>query len=313
MEEKKEVEAVTDPLSEVNVIVESEIAAEVEQAGDQAEITSNPSAPKPVVNSEKNFSDVFLKISEAVLDAAANANKSAEVGAKYSRLFGDSLSELNEFSQKVKIYVTVMLVVVCALAAGSIVFFSVVGVQMLGRLKEIDTLSLELGKKIIELKVSSEALTSVYEEHKSEQKKINELMAQATEGVATIQKKLNEEKIDKKKETPKDTQALNAYLKNFSNIERQLVSSQKNLAGQVSTYSSRLSAIEARLSQIVKSSLSKDDLNGKYQSISAEISRLRADISNLKQINIEAMAIASQGEKKSTPAAAIRFPKEESR
>lgn len=122
--------------------------------------TELPSAPKPDLM-PAGVRQEMDALSEAVLDAADIANRSAEAatgaGGELKTAAGQ-LRQISEQTQKQNRILVVAASLVMLLAMG---LFLLMGVRMVSRINQLDTLLLAVGKRVVELNAGLESLDTL--------------------------------------------------------------------------------------------------------------------------------------------------------
>lgn len=111
------------------------------------------------------FRRQFEKLSDLVLDSAEVANKSAEhanlITQGLLREVNSTTENFNTVTGEMQKNGKLLAIIVGAIMLISVVFFSVMGIRMISRINQLDTMLLAVGKRAVELNAGLAALDSL--------------------------------------------------------------------------------------------------------------------------------------------------------
>lgn len=129
----------------------------VPPAGADAKASQKPTAQVDWAQMQGQFS----RLSEAVLDAADMANRSAEVANRVSANFESQMAQLSATAFTTRKINTILVGVTAGLMLISLVIFAVYSNRLSNRVNELDEMLLAVGKRTVELNAGIAALESL--------------------------------------------------------------------------------------------------------------------------------------------------------
>ena len=229
------------------VTLENAVAPEeaaVEEEGGEGEDTV------ATVN-ETSFDAVITR----VLDASDVANKTASIAATSTEHLIDAVDELRASTVKARMHAVVVLGVTGFLMLAAVGVFTVMALQLQGRLDSADSTIMAVGKRVVSLNASigtlkqMEAALEKFNERQDEQvKAMEKMMPQLETGMAEVRKSVADlaEKSAKpaaKAEADPRSAALQAQLKALEPQLQAQARSTARLAEQVTTMQANLAKI----------------------------------------------------------------------
>lgn len=121
---------------------------------------SAPQTP-PVQNDWSAMQSQFSKLSSAVLDAAAVANRSADVAHHISTSFESQMAQLSATAFTTRKINTILVAVSAGLMMLSLVIFVVFSARLSSRVADLDEMMLAVGKRTVELNAGLSTLESL--------------------------------------------------------------------------------------------------------------------------------------------------------
>ena len=238
----------TEPAIEPEIMtIENAVAPEeaaVEDEGGEGEDTV------ATVN-ETSFDAVITR----VLDASDVANKTASIAATSTEHLIDAVDELRASTVKARMHAVVVLGVTGFLMLAAVGVFTVMALQLQGRLDSADSTIMAVGKRVVSLNASigtlkqMEASREKFNERQDEQvKAMEKMMPQLETGMAEVRKSVADlaEKSAKpaaKAEADPRSAALQAQLKALEPQLQAQARSTARLAEQVTTMQANLAKI----------------------------------------------------------------------
>ncbi len=238
----------TEPAIEPEIMtIENAVAPEeaaVEDEGGEGEDTV------ATVN-ETSFDAVITR----VLDASDVANKTASIAATSTEHLIDAVDELRASTVKARMHAVVVLGVTGFLMLAAVGVFTVMALQLQGRLDSADSTIMAVGKRVVSLNASigtlkqMEAALEKFNERQDEQvKAMEKMMPQLETGMAEVRKSVADlaEKSAKpaaKAEADPRSAALQAQLKALEPQLQAQARSTARLAEQVTTMQANLAKI----------------------------------------------------------------------
>ena len=238
----------TEPAIEPEIMtIENAVAPEeaaVEDEGGEGEDTV------ATVN-ETSFDAVITR----VLDASDVANKTASIAATSTEHLIDAVDELRASTVKARRHAVVVLGVTGFLMLAAVGVFTVMALQLQGRLDSADSTIMAVGKRVVSLNASistlkqMEAALEKFNERQDEQvKAMEKMMPQLETGMAEVRKSVADlaEKSAKpaaKAEADPRSAALQAQLKALEPQLQAQARSTERLAEQVTTMQANLAKI----------------------------------------------------------------------
>ena len=238
----------TEPAIEPEIMtIENAVAPEeaaVEDEGGEGEDTV------ATVN-ETSFDAVITR----VLDASDVANKTASIAATSTEHLIDAVGELRASTVKARMHAVVVLGVTGFLMLAAVGVFTVMALQLQGRLDSADSTIMAVGKRVVSLNASigtlkqMEAALEKFNERQDEQvKAMEKMMPQLETGMAEVRKSVADlaEKSAKpaaKAEADPRSAALQAQLKALEPQLQAQARSTARLAEQVTTMQANLAKI----------------------------------------------------------------------
>ena len=241
----------TEPAIEPEIVtLENAVAPEeavVEEEGDEGGEGEDTVA---TVN-ETSFDAVITR----VLDASDVANKTASIAATSTEHLIDAVDELRDSTVKARMHAVVVLGVTGFLMLAAVGVFTVMALQLQGRLDSADSTIMAVGKRVVSLNASigtlkqMEAALEKFSERQDEQvKAMEKMMPQLETGMAEVRKSVADlaEKSAKpaaKAEADPRSAALQAQLKALEPQLQAQARATAKLAEQVTTMQANLAKI----------------------------------------------------------------------
>ena len=115
----------------------------------------------------------YQSLAQIVLDSADLATKSAESAASASSHLRKTTTEFKELTEDGHKKARLLLIISASVMVISLIFFLIMGVRLVSRINQLDTMMLAVGKRVVELNAGMESLEGVNQT-------VKELAAQQT-------------------------------------------------------------------------------------------------------------------------------------
>ncbi len=103
----------------------------------------------------------YQSLAQIVLDSADLATKSAEAAASASSHLRKTTTEFKELTEDGHKKARLLLIIGGSVLIFSLIFFLIMGVRLISRINQLDTMMLAVGKRVVELNAGMESLEGV--------------------------------------------------------------------------------------------------------------------------------------------------------
>lgn len=250
----------SEPISEPNDEVLAQSAAETETAGEQDQTSSEPES-KAEYASQIN-PDIQLELdrfgrhvdvlTEAVLESADLANRSAMTATTVSENLRKSMKEWSELNGKNIFYLKILVAVGGIVMFLSTVLFTVSAMRVGARTAELDAMLLAVGKRVVELNAATQSVESLNRSVQLFNAKQEALASAQTRFEATIQQALSaaQEAVGKvPQEAAKQVGASNGALVKEIGSLKATVDAQRAAVGSLDR---RLNGLSGKINDVEK-------------------------------------------------------------
>jgi DNA repair exonuclease SbcCD ATPase subunit len=200
------------------------------------------------------------ELSEAVLDSADVATRSAAAAVTAGVELKAAASQLNQITDRSHKQARIMLFSAAGVMFVALVFFLFMGARMISRINQLDTMLMAVGKRVVELNAGLEALDAVNRNMDQLAQK-QEAMTQASNSVQA--------RID---ETLKQAETMVQQVP--AATAKQVAATGENLAKQVQGLNSR---IQAQATAV--------------QNLGTEVGALKGSVANVDKLNRDVQAL----------------------
>ena len=137
-------------------------AAATEPAKKEASPNSAHSTPGHAgVSVDQRAYQQYQSLAQIVLDSADLATKSAEAAASASSNLRKTTTEFKELTEDGHKKARLLLIISGSVLILSLIFFLIMGVRLVSRINQLDTMMLAVGKRVVELNAGMESLEGV--------------------------------------------------------------------------------------------------------------------------------------------------------
>lgn len=137
-------------------------APATEPAAKTASANSGPATPVHTgLSVDQRAYQQYQSLAQIVLDSADLATKSAEAAASASSHLRKTTTEFKELTEDGHKKARLLLIISGSVLVLSLIFFLIMGVRLVSRINQLDTMMLAVGKRVVELNVGMESLEGV--------------------------------------------------------------------------------------------------------------------------------------------------------